>query len=183
MTSVTVGRLPRLPRHSGDFLLGVDRRIGVAVSTTVAAHHRRRLARLGQGGTLAAEGGDWSPGEPPARPGCSIEVLIDGEQAATRMHADLAAASSHVHLSGWHFSPDFALVRGSKPVVLRNLLAELSERVDVRVLAWAGAPYRSSGRRGPPSGGAWTSSAVERGIGMPSIRRERPCIATTRRRS
>ena len=70
------------------------------------------------------------------------------------MHADLAAASSHVHLSGWHFSPDFALVRGSKPVVLRNLLAELSERVEVRVLAWGGAPLplfrptRATVRRG-----------------------------------
>ena len=154
MTSVTVGRLPRLSRHSGDFLLGVDRRIGVAVSNSVAAHHRRRLAGLGQGGTLAAAGGDWSPGEPPPRRDCSLEVLIDGEQAATRMYADLAAASSHVHLSGWHFSPDFALVRGSKPVVLRNLLAELSERVEVRVLAWGGAPLplfrptRATVRRG-----------------------------------
>ena len=42
--------------------------------------------------------------------------------------------------TGWHFSPDFALEREGEPVVLRNLLAELAERVDVRVLAWAGAP-------------------------------------------
>jgi phosphatidylserine/phosphatidylglycerophosphate/cardiolipin synthase-like enzyme len=148
------GRLPRLPGHAGDILVGVDRRIGAAVSSSVAAHHRRRRARLGHADTLAAEGNDWSPGEPPPRPGCSLEVLIDGEQAATHMHADLAAASSHVHLSGWHFSPDFALVRGSTPLVLRNLLAELSERVDVRVLAWGGSPLplfrptRATVRRG-----------------------------------
>ena len=148
------GRLPHVPRRAGDILLGFDRRIGAAVSATVAAHHRRRLLRLGQEGALAAEGSDWSPGEPPPRPDCSLEVLIDGEQAATRMHADLAAASSHVHLAGWHFSPDFALVRGSKPLVLRNLLAELSERVEVRVLAWGGSPLplfrptRASVRRG-----------------------------------
>jgi hypothetical protein len=127
------GRRPRLPQRAGGIVLGVDRRIGAAVSSSVARHHRRRLARLGQGGPLAAEGSDWSPGESSPRPGCLLVVLIDGEHAATRMHADLAAARSHVHLAGWHFSPDFALVRGSKPVVLRNLLAELSERVDVRV--------------------------------------------------
>ena len=43
-------------------------------------------------------------------------------------------------LAGWHFSPDFALVRGVEPVVLRNLLGALAERIDVYVLAWAGAP-------------------------------------------
>jgi phosphatidylserine/phosphatidylglycerophosphate/cardiolipin synthase-like enzyme len=32
------------------------------------------------------------------------------------------------------------LCRGEQPVVLRHLLAELAERVDVRLLAWAGAP-------------------------------------------
>jgi phosphatidylserine/phosphatidylglycerophosphate/cardiolipin synthase-like enzyme len=148
------GRLPRIRRHAADILLGVDRRIGAAVSSSVAAHHRRRLARLGQAGTLAAERSDWSPGEPPPRPGCSLVVLIDGEEAATHMLADLAAASSHVHLAGWHFSPDFALVRGTKPLVLRNLLAELSERVEVRVLAWGGSPLplfrptRASVRKG-----------------------------------
>jgi phosphatidylserine/phosphatidylglycerophosphate/cardiolipin synthase-like enzyme len=148
------GHLPRVRRRAEGILLGVDRRIGAAVSGSVAAHHRRRLLRLGHGGALAGEGRDWSPGEPPPRPGCSLAVLIDGEQAATRMHADLTAASSHVYLAGWHFSPDFALVRGSEPLVLRNLLAELSERVDVRVLAWGGSPLplfrptRASVRRG-----------------------------------
>ncbi|HLZ09988.1 MAG TPA: phospholipase, partial [Chloroflexota bacterium] len=42
--------------------------------------------------------------------------------------------------AGWFFSPDFALVREGEPEVLRNLLAELAERVEVRVLVWAGAP-------------------------------------------
>ena len=43
-------------------------------------------------------------------------------------------------MTGWYFSPDFALERDGEHVVLRNLLAELAERVDVRVLVWAGAP-------------------------------------------
>src|SRR5439155_12855605 len=41
---------------------------------------------------------------------------------------------------GWYFSPEFALMREGEPLVLRNLLAELAERIDVRVLVWAGAP-------------------------------------------
>jgi phosphatidylserine/phosphatidylglycerophosphate/cardiolipin synthase-like enzyme len=53
---------------------------------------------------------------------------------------ELKHARSHVHLTGWCFTPDFALTRDAKPLVLRNLLAELAESIDVRLLAWAGAP-------------------------------------------
>ena len=74
------------------------------------------------------------------RPGNAVEVLIDGAEALPAIAAELDEARSHVHLTGWHFSPDFALDREGDPVVLRNLLAELAERLDVRVLAWAGAP-------------------------------------------
>ena len=37
-------------------------------------------------------------------------------------------------------SPDFALVREPARVELRALLAELAERIPVRVLLWAGSP-------------------------------------------
>ena len=37
-------------------------------------------------------------------------------------------------------APDFALVRDGDPIVLRNILSDLAERVEVRMLAWAGAP-------------------------------------------
>jgi len=43
-------------------------------------------------------------------------------------------------VTGWYFSPEFDLTRDGEPLVLRNLLAELAERIDVRVLVWAGAP-------------------------------------------
>jgi phosphatidylserine/phosphatidylglycerophosphate/cardiolipin synthase-like enzyme len=69
-----------------------------------------------------------------------VEVVIDGADALPRIAAELKQARSHVHLAGWYFSPDFALVREGKVEVLRNLLAELAERVEVRVLVWAGAP-------------------------------------------
>jgi phosphatidylserine/phosphatidylglycerophosphate/cardiolipin synthase-like enzyme len=74
------------------------------------------------------------------RPGNAVDVLIDGVQALPAIAKELRHARSHVHLTGWHFSPDFALERDDEPVVLRNLLAELAERLDVRVLVWAGAP-------------------------------------------
>jgi phosphatidylserine/phosphatidylglycerophosphate/cardiolipin synthase-like enzyme len=74
------------------------------------------------------------------RPGNAVDVLIDGAQALPAIAEELGRARSHVHLTGWHFSPDFALKRDGESIVLRNLLAELAERLDVRVLVWAGAP-------------------------------------------
>jgi phosphatidylserine/phosphatidylglycerophosphate/cardiolipin synthase-like enzyme len=66
--------------------------------------------------------------------------MIDGAEALPMMARELSAARSHIHMTNWFLSPDFELVRGDKPVVLRHLLAELAERVDVRILVWAGAP-------------------------------------------
>ena len=80
--------------------------------------------------------------------------------ASRRLRASrrLAAASSHVHLSGWHFSPDFALVRGASRSCSATC-SPSSRSVSTCVYSRGEAPrYRSSGRRGRPSGGAWTSS-------------------------
>jgi hypothetical protein len=52
----------------------------------------------------------------------------------------MAAATSHVHLTGWFLSPELALSREEEPLVVRTLLAELADRIDVRVLLWKGAP-------------------------------------------
>ena len=120
--------------------LGADRVVGTAVSRAWRAHHRRRLGRVGWQGALDAAGAGWAAGDPPPRSGCTLEVLIDGAQALPRIAEEIAAARSHVHVSGWFFSPQFALTREREPVVLRNLLAEVAERAEVRVLAWAGAP-------------------------------------------
>jgi len=127
-------------RKVTDAVLAVDSRLGLAVSNLVTAHHRRRLTRIGRQGSLDPPPGDWAAGDPPPRAGCSLDVLVDGAEIASRMAAALESATSHAYLAGWYFSPDFALVRGENPVVLRNLLAELAERVTVYVLAWAGAP-------------------------------------------
>jgi phosphatidylserine/phosphatidylglycerophosphate/cardiolipin synthase-like enzyme len=79
-------------------------------------------------------------GDPPPRPGNQLDVLIDGAQALPAIAEALQGAQSYIHITGWHLSAHFELVRGERPVVLGALLAELAQRLDVRVLVWAGAP-------------------------------------------
>jgi phosphatidylserine/phosphatidylglycerophosphate/cardiolipin synthase-like enzyme len=126
----------------------VDARIGDGVERIVQAKHRARLRRLGWERALAPAGpGVLSPddrvyaaGHPPPRPGCSVEVLIDGEHALAEMARTMQSAQQSIRISGWHVDPAFALVPGDASLAVGPLLAELAERVDVRVLVWAGAP-------------------------------------------
>jgi phosphatidylserine/phosphatidylglycerophosphate/cardiolipin synthase-like enzyme len=121
-------------------LFSAECRFGELVTQQICRHHERRLRRIGWSRALDPPAGGWSAGDPPMRPGNAVDVLIDGAAALPAIAAELRQARSHVHLTGWHFSPDFALERDGQPVILRNLLAELAERLDVRVLVWAGAP-------------------------------------------
>jgi phosphatidylserine/phosphatidylglycerophosphate/cardiolipin synthase-like enzyme len=66
-----------------------------------------------------------------------VDILIDGADALARMQEDLLGARSHVHLTGWYFSPDFLLTPDGPP--LRDLLARVAEQAQVRVLAWSGS--------------------------------------------
>jgi phosphatidylserine/phosphatidylglycerophosphate/cardiolipin synthase-like enzyme len=130
----------RLTQSPRDVLLTAERWFAESVTQAICSHHRRRLQRIGWNRALDPASGDWAMGEPPPRQGNNVEVLIDGAEALPRIAAELKQARSHVHIAGWFFSPDFVLVRDGEPEVLRNLLAELAERVQVRVLVWAGAP-------------------------------------------
>ena len=124
-----------------DVRLAVDRAIGNAAERLVRAHHARRLHRIGWDRALdPPDGALWPAGEPPPRPGCSVEVLVDGAAALPRLARELAAARSQVHLAGWFVSPEFALARDGESPGLRELLARLADRVSVRVLLWAGSP-------------------------------------------
>ena len=120
----------------------VDRWAGQAVERAVGAHHRRRLGRSGRLRQIrpAHDGSLWTAGDPPPRSGNTLEVLIDGRQALPRIAEALAAARSRVEIAGWHITPEFGLTRDAQAVRLRDLLAELAERVEVRVLLWGGSP-------------------------------------------
>jgi phosphatidylserine/phosphatidylglycerophosphate/cardiolipin synthase-like enzyme len=118
----------------------VDGALGHVLERLTTSHHFRRLRRVGWAEAMVSKPGLWADGDPPPRPGNSLEVLVDGADALKRIAEELRAARSHVHLTGWHVTPEFPLVRGDEPAILRDILADLSSRIPVRVLIWAGAP-------------------------------------------
>jgi phosphatidylserine/phosphatidylglycerophosphate/cardiolipin synthase-like enzyme len=117
-----------------------DGALGQLVERLTTSHHRRRLARVKWAAAIDPTPGGWADGEPPPRPGNALTVLIDGADALKAMAVGIAQARSHVHLTGWHITPDFALTRDDPPTILRRLLADVAGRVRVRALIWAGAP-------------------------------------------
>ena len=116
----------------------VDALAGLRLERLVVEHHRRRLERLGQGVALAPSAGGWASSRPPFA-GNALEVLVDGAEALPQIARAIEAARSSVWLAGWFFTPEFRLDH-EDPRTLRELLAEVAQRVDVRLLAWAGAP-------------------------------------------
>jgi phosphatidylserine/phosphatidylglycerophosphate/cardiolipin synthase-like enzyme len=120
----------------------LDAAIGAAIEGTVKVHHRRRLGRLDRRHVLdpPPRADLFAAGDPPPRAGCRMEVLVDGAAALPVIADALQQARSHVRITGWHVASHFELVRGERPLALGPLLAELAERVDVRVMVWAGAP-------------------------------------------
>jgi phosphatidylserine/phosphatidylglycerophosphate/cardiolipin synthase-like enzyme len=121
------------------WLRALDTAAGRRIEDAVTAHRRRRLARIGHAVALAPPPGGWASGTPP-RPGNSLEVLVDGGKALPEIACAIESARTSVWLAGWHFSPDYRL-RRDRSETLRDLLAAATERrVDVRLLAWGGAP-------------------------------------------
>jgi phosphatidylserine/phosphatidylglycerophosphate/cardiolipin synthase-like enzyme len=117
----------------------LDDVVGEGIERMIRAHHRRRLTRRGSRPAIDPPPGGWAgTGSFAPRTGCRLEPLVDGASALPRMVEAIRGARSHVHLAGWHFAPYFPLEPDGP--TLRELLAEAAERVDVRVLAWAGAP-------------------------------------------
>jgi phosphatidylserine/phosphatidylglycerophosphate/cardiolipin synthase-like enzyme len=119
----------------------IDKILGSAIEWLTRTHHRRRLTKLGWERALDPSGdGLWCAGDPPPRAGNAVEVLIDGATALPRIAAALAAAESHVHIAGWNVEAGFRLGHEPGSPTVGDLLAELAERLPVRVLVWAGAP-------------------------------------------
>jgi phosphatidylserine/phosphatidylglycerophosphate/cardiolipin synthase-like enzyme len=123
---------------AGRLIQHLDTAAGRGVERLVAAHHARRLRRLGQR-ALQAPAGGWASAGPPPRRGNRLDVLVDGEEALAGLAAAIDAARSSLWLAGWFFTPGFRL-RADEPRTLLERLADAAERVDVRVLMWAGAP-------------------------------------------
>lgn len=119
----------------------LDTVAGDGIEAAVKLKHRRRLERLGWGRVFRETGpGAFADGDPAPRPGCALDVLIDGANAFPLMVEALTSARRFVHLTGWHLEPHFELDRHRAGTAIGTLLAELAERIDVRVLVWSGAP-------------------------------------------
>jgi phosphatidylserine/phosphatidylglycerophosphate/cardiolipin synthase-like enzyme len=67
-------------------------------------------------------------------------VLIEGAAYFPALEQAIRRARRSVLIAGWCIAPEFALLRDEPPVLLRELLRDAAESVDVRVLLWAGAP-------------------------------------------
>lgn len=131
--------LPRLTAGARGLTRSVDAAVGAAVERLVVERHRRRLGRLGLEAVLDAPAGGWASSGWAARSSNRLEVFVDGVDALSEIAAAIEAAQSSVWLAGWYFSPEFRL-RPNCEQTLSELLAEVSTRIDVRLLAWAGSP-------------------------------------------
>lgn len=116
----------------------LDRALGESLERSLRAHHRRRLSKIGWDHVFDP-GAEWATGGSPPRPGTSLRVLVDGEEAFGAMADAISGARDHVHVTGWHVEPDFPLTREPRRT-LEDALAEAGRNARVRVLLWAGAP-------------------------------------------
>jgi phosphatidylserine/phosphatidylglycerophosphate/cardiolipin synthase-like enzyme len=132
-----------------DVLRVADRVAGNAIERMVNAHHARRLGRIGRSEqrTPPDDGRLWAAGEPPPRAGNALDVLIEGSAYFPAFEQAIRGARRSVLIAGWCISPEFAVLRDEPPVLLRELLGEAAQSVDVRVLLWAGAPVPVSALR------------------------------------
>ncbi len=125
-----------------DALETADRVAGDGIERLTQAHHARRLRKLGHAAqrTPPEDGSLWAAGDPPPRAGNALDVLIEGSAYFPALEQAIRGARRSVLIAGWCITPQFALVRDEPPVLLRELLGEAAQSVDVRVLLWAGAP-------------------------------------------
>ena len=123
-------------------IAAADRAAGTAIEGAVNRHHARRLAKIGRSAQRKPphDGEIWPAGDPPPRPGNAIDVLIGGAAYFAALEAAIRGARRSLTIAGWSLRPGFALLREDPPVLVRELLAEVAESIDVRVLLWAGAP-------------------------------------------
>jgi phosphatidylserine/phosphatidylglycerophosphate/cardiolipin synthase-like enzyme len=147
---IATGRAPRpadsvagklkTPRFLESATVKLGHAFGEGLDDLARRRSRQRLRHVGWERALDASQLGFAHGTFPPRDGNRLDVLVDGCEALPAIAAELARAESYVHLTGWFFSPELDLSRDDEPMVVRNLLAELAERIDVRLLSWKGAP-------------------------------------------
>jgi phosphatidylserine/phosphatidylglycerophosphate/cardiolipin synthase-like enzyme len=120
----------------------LDAVVGDGMERAMIQHHVRRLRRQGRiEALIPTSPGLWATtAAAPPRDGNAVEVLIDGANALPQMAEAIRGARRHVHICSWNLQPDFEPERDGRRWPVRELLAEVAERVPVRVLVWAGAP-------------------------------------------
>ena len=123
-----------------DVLTALDARLGDRIESAMRAHHHRRLRRVGWEQALRGAPDGWARGSTPPRDGNLLDVHVDGAAALPSMAASIRSARTSVHVAGWAIAPHFRLEPDSPQTTVRSLLAEVAERIPVRVLVWGGAP-------------------------------------------
>ena len=85
----------------------------------------------------------WFPGSYPPRRHNELTPLIDGEAHFGTMLDAIRAAQHYVYVVGWALTPAFALERPERPGeqggTLGSALADIAERIPVKLLIWGGA--------------------------------------------
>lgn len=129
--------------------------LGLLPRTIVGRLHRRRRHRHLRGrkpGGRMPRGQWWSGddrwherGTPPRRRN-ELTPLIDGEEVFDAIVAAIKEAREYVYIVGWALTPTFTLVRANDPEfteddLLTRVLAEVSERVTVKMLIWRGSSF------------------------------------------
>src|SRR3954462_3419058 len=106
-----------------DPVSNLDRLVGAAIETANHSPHRRRLRRLGHGGSVEPpdDGAIWAAGDPSPREGNEVELLVEGAELLPEVAAAVQGAKRSVHVTGWHVTPSFALTRDGPPLVVREL--------------------------------------------------------------
>ena len=120
----------------------IDSLVGEGVERAVEAKHRRRLARLDQTPALRPDGTSlWASGDPPPRPGCSLDVLIDGAEAFPVIAEAIAGARATTSTSpAGMWPPTSSSTREPSRSCSGACWRRWRRAIDVRVLVWAGAP-------------------------------------------
>src|SRR3954469_5567791 len=108
----------------------------------------RHLKGRKTGGQMPA--GQWWSGDNrwyersfPPRKHNDLHPLIDGQEAFEAMLGAIKEAREYVYIVGWALTPSFALNRPDDPPpldgLLTKVLAEASERAEVKILVWSGS--------------------------------------------